>query len=32
MVENRNASAQSVNEDTFDGDRLAGSGNGMTPG
>ena len=32
MAENRNASPQSVKDDTFDGDRLVGSGNGMSPG
>ena len=32
MAENRNASPQSVKDDTFDGDRLVGSGNGMDPG
>ena len=32
MVEKRKASPQSVKDDTFDGDRLVGSGNGMIPG
>jgi hypothetical protein len=32
MAENRNASAQSVKDDTFDGDRLTGRGNDMAPG
>ena len=32
MAENRNARPQSVKDDTFDGDRLVGSGNGMHPG
>ncbi len=32
MAENRKASAQSVKDDTFDGDRLTGSGRDMTSG
>ena len=31
MAENRNASAQSLNDDTFDGDSVAGRGNDMRP-
>ena len=32
MAENRKASAQSVNDDTFEGDKLTGSGNDMASG
>src|SRR3546814_6867002 len=32
MAENRKDSAQLVNDDTFEGERLLGRGNGMAPG